>query len=150
MATYAYPVVGSLPVNEVGTEHALHVLTLIWTEKSETASRVRGRIEADLDAATWIIPAARMKTGQEHRVPLSAPVLALLRKMAAIRHGDHVFPGQRPIRPLSTMAMAMVLRRMALDDITPHGFRSTFRTWAAEQTSTPHPSLRGRPGPYPG
>jgi len=70
-------------------------------------------------------------------VPLSDPALALLRKMAAIRQGELVFPGQTADRPLSNMAMAMVLRRMKID-ATPHGFRSTFRTWTAEQTRFPH------------
>ncbi|WP_299438935.1 site-specific integrase [uncultured Rhodospira sp.] len=94
--------------------------------------------EIDLAAETWTIPGERMKAGAEHRVPLSAPALALLRKMAAVRICPHVFPGQKAGRPLSNMAMKMTLKRMGREDITPHGFRSTFRTWAAEQTSTPH------------
>ncbi|WP_247895893.1 tyrosine-type recombinase/integrase [Azospirillum brasilense] len=226
LAAYAYPVLGDLPVAEIDTTLVLKVLEAIWTTKTETASRVRGRIEAVLDyakvrghrtgenparwkghldlilpakaavarvehhpalpypempafwpklqaqdgmgaralefciltaarssevlgarwgeidikAKVWTIPANRMKAGSEHRVPLSTPAIALLRKMAAIRTGtspnDLVFPGQRDARPLSNMAMAMVLRRMTLD-ATPHGFRSTFRTWVAEQTRFP-------------
>ncbi|MEI6560265.1 MAG: site-specific integrase, partial [Rhodospirillaceae bacterium] len=93
--------------------------------------------EIDLDARTWIIPAERMKAEAEHRVPLSEPAIALLRKLSAIRHGDFVFPGQRSDRPLSNMGMTMTLRRMTIK-VTPHGFRSTFRTWVAERTAYPH------------
>lgn len=92
--------------------------------------------EIDIDARTWSIPGARMKAGMDHRVPLTEPVLALLRKLAAVRSGELVFEGQFRGRPLSNMAMAMVLRRMKLT-VTPHGFRSTFRTWVAEQTKFP-------------
>ncbi len=77
-----------------------------------------------------------MKAGVEHRIPLSQPALALLRKLATIQRGDLIFEGQSAGFPLSNMAMAMVLRRMELG-VTPHGFRSTFRTWAAEKTSFP-------------
>lgn len=223
LEAYAFPMMGDLPINVVSTEHVLSILTPIWATKTETASRLRGRIESvldfakvkglregenparwkghldhilpakskvasvehhaslpyaempafwprlqvqdgtgaralelavltacrsgevlgatwaeiDMDGAVWIIPAGRMKAGQEHRVPLTAPALALLRKMAAIRMGEFVFPGQAKSKPLSNMSMAMVLRRMKVD-ATPHGFRSTFRTWAAEKANYPH------------
>jgi len=227
MATYAYPIMGDIPVAEVETAHVLTVLEPIWRTKPETAARVRGRIEAVLDyartldwrkaenparwkghlsntlpargkvapvehhaalpwgevgaflaalreqagigagalefailtaarsgevlgarwdevdmlAKVWTVPAARMKAGREHRVPLSAPALALLGAMAKLRTVDsadaYVFPGARPGRPLSIMAMAMVLRRMARGDLTVHGFRSTFRDWVAETTAYP-------------
>lgn len=225
LATYAYPTIGELPVSGIDTPLVLRVIEPIWATKTETASRVRGRIEAildyakvrghregenparwkghldhilpakgavakvehhaalpyaeipafwprlqaqdgmgaraleltiltatrsgevlgarwaefDLDRRIWTIPGERMKAGAEHRVPLTDPALALLRKMAAIRikESDWVFRGQRPRQPLSNMAMAMTLRRMELD-VTPHGFRSTFRTWVAEQTRFPH------------
>lgn len=223
LEAYAYPSLGALPVAEIDTGLVVGVLEPIWSTKAETASRLRGRIEAildyarvrgyrsgenparwkghldhilpargkvaarghhaslpyadmpafwpklqaqdgmgaralefailtttrtgevlgarweeiDVDAETWTIPAERMKAGQEHRVPLTGPALTLLRKMAAIRTGEFVFPGQAPRRPLSNMAMAMVLRRMKLE-ATPHGFRATFRTWAAEKTGYPH------------
>jgi integrase len=222
LATYVHPVMGDLPADEVDTPTILRVLEPLWHTKTETASRLRGRIEAVLDfakacghrtgenpsrwkghldhvlpakgkvapvehhaampyadlpafwprlqaadgmgaralefailtacrtsevlgarwdeidmgAAVWTIPAARMKAGAEHRVPLTAPALALLRKMAAIREGEYVIAGQRPGKPLSGMAMAMTLRRMKVE-VTPHGFRSTFRTWASEKTSAP-------------
>lgn len=223
LATYAYPVMGDLPISGIDTGLVLKVLEPIWTSKTETASRVRGRIEAildyakvrgyrsgenparwkghldhilpatgdvakvehhaslpysdmsafwprlqiqdglgaralelailtacrsgevlgatwseiDLEARTWIIAADRMKAEAEHRVPLSEPALALLRKLAAVRQGDFVFPGQRSDRPLSNMSMMMVLRRMKVP-VTPHGFRSTFRTWVAERTGYQH------------
>ncbi|WP_247889016.1 tyrosine-type recombinase/integrase [Azospirillum brasilense] len=224
LSTYAYPVMGDLPVAAVDTPLVLRVVEPIWAMKTETASRVRGRIEAildyakvrgyrdgenparwkghldhilpakgavakvehhaalpyaemptfwprlqaqdgmgaralelciltaarsgevlgarwpefDLEQRIWIIPGERMKAGAEHRVPLSEPAMVLLKKMAAIRieSCNLVFRGQRAGRPLSNMAMAMTLRRMKLD-VTPHGFRSTFRTWAAEQTHFP-------------
>jgi integrase len=223
LATYAYPVIGAVPVAQVSTEHLMTVLRPLWQAKPETASRVRGRIESiltaatvrglrsgdnparwrghlaellparskvaavvhhpalpfadlpaffprlqaadglgaralelailtaartnevlgatwaelDLDARLWTIPAGRMKARREHRVPLSAPALAVLRKLATIREGDFVFTGQAGEKPLSNMALLMVLRRMKRTNLTAHGFRSTFRDWAAETTAFP-------------
>jgi integrase len=95
--------------------------------------------EIDLENATWVIPAERMKAHKEHRVPLSAPAVKLLRSLNSRRvHGEEfVFVGP-PGRHLSDMAMLSVLRRMKRDKITVHGFRSTFRDWAAETTNYPH------------
>lgn len=93
--------------------------------------------EIDLNAAIWTIPAQRMKAGRQHRVPLSPPALELLRKASEARTSDYIFPGQKPDRPLSNMAMEMQLRRMKLDRFTVHGFRSAFRDWAGEETSFP-------------
>ena len=227
LEAYAHPVLGGMPVAEVGTEDVLRVLQPIWTAKPETASRLRGRIEAvldyaaargwrrgenparwrghlanllpararvaevvhhaalpwreiggfvarlrqhnstasraleftiltaartgevigarwsevDMEAAVWIVPAGRMKGRKEHRVPLSSAALTVLRRMAALRpaEGDaYVFPGLRPGRPLSNMAMLKVLQRMRRADLTAHGFRSSFRDWCEEATSTPH------------
>lgn len=225
--TYAAPVFGELPVQVVDTDLVMKALTPLWTEKTETASRLRGRIEAvldwatvskfrsgenparwrgnldkllpkpgkiakvehhpalpyrdvsaflqllapleataaralemviytalrtgevigskwdeiNLDAGVWIVPADRMKMKKEHRVPLSAPAVRVLRNLHAVRINDYVFPSPnstdgRP-RPLSNMAMLELLKRMKRNDITPHGFRSTFRDWAAEQTNFP-------------
>jgi integrase len=88
---------------------------------------------------TWTVPADRMKAGREHRVPLSARALAILQEMQAHRHADDgfVFPGGKPGKPLSNMAFLRLLQRMKRDEVTAHGFRSTFRTWAAECTSYP-------------
>jgi integrase len=222
--TYAGPVLGAMTVDAIATEHVLKVLEPIWTEKHETATRLRGRIENVLDAAKvrglrdgenparwrghldkllpriskkatvehhaalpyaeiktftrdlraqegvaaralefailtaartgevigarweeidlgarlWTIPAARMKAKAEHRVPLSPRALAILRTLAKARQGDYVFPGMREGRPLSNMAMLVLLERMGRGAITVHGFRSTFRDWAAETTAHPH------------
>jgi integrase len=214
-----------LAVDKVTTEDVLNVLKPIWTTKSETASRLRGRIERVLDAAktlghrtgenpaawrghlrnllparqkltrghhaalpfdkigefvaqlrdreavtaraleftiltaarsgevigatwqeydekdvVWIIPAARMKAGREHRVPLSKRAVEILKQMADLRTDAKpdafIFPGQRRGRPLSTMAMDMLLRRLGVD-VTVHGFRSTFRDWAGERSTFP-------------
>jgi integrase len=227
LATYAYPVFGQMAVEDITTEHVLKALQAIWTDKPETASRLRGRIESvidhamargwrttpnparwrghlanllpprskvrrvkhhaalpwqeipdfmarlrqqpgtaalalqfciltatrtgetigarwseiDLDAAVWTLPPERMKAGRAHRVPLSDAALAVLATMAPLRPADgdgYVFPGARDGRPLSSMAMLMLLRRMKRADLTTHGFRSAFRDWCEEATSTPH------------
>lgn len=225
LAAYAFPIMGAIPVNLLDTGHVLAVLRPVWLAKSETASRLRGRIESVLDAATargwrtgenparwrghldnllaarskvsrvvhhaampwrelpglmaklaesgavsarclqfliltaarsgeargaswqeidldagvWAIPGERMKAGREHRVPLSAPALAILREMLTHRHGADalVFPGGRPGRPLSDVALAKALRVAGGEDATVHGLRSTFRDWCAEMTAYP-------------
>ena len=91
--------------------------------------------EFDLDRAVWTVPAERMKAGREHRVPLSRRALKIVKAMHEAHDGDFVFPGQKPGKPLSVMALEMVLRRMKIDDATVHGFRSAFRDWAAECTN---------------
>jgi integrase len=94
--------------------------------------------EIDLQKAVWIVPGARMKAGREHRVPLSPAALTLLTTAAALRTDPspdaYVFPASRPEKPLSAMAMSMLLRRMDRANLTVHGFRSSFRDWAAEAT----------------
>lgn len=219
LTTYASPVIGYMPVAAVDTAAVMRVLRPIWSVKTETASRLRGRIESVLGWATtsgyrsgdnparwrghlqnllaapskvakvahhaslpwqelpalmarlrgcdglaaralgfliltaarsgevrlarwdeisdgvWTIPADRMKAGREHRVPLSKPALALLASLP--RMGDYIFPGVRYGSPLSDMSLTAVLRRMDRHDITVHGFRSTFRMWAAEATAYP-------------
>jgi integrase len=92
--------------------------------------------EFDLSKRVWIVPAARMKAGREHRVPLSPAALAILDYLKEVRDGDFAFPGRRRGRPLSPMALVMVLRRMKVD-ATVHGFRSAFRDWVGERTSFP-------------
>jgi integrase len=225
LSTYAYRVIGALPVQAVDTALVLKVLRPIWTTKPETASRVRQRIENILDYAktseyregenparwrghlenllpelskvrvvkhlaalpygelsgfmasvrareataaraleflilaaartgevigarwneidlldkVWTVPASRMKAHREHRVPLSPRALAILGEMAATRTNEDddafVFPGPKPGTPLSNMAFLMLLRRMGRGDLTAHGFRATFKTWASECTS---------------
>jgi integrase len=91
--------------------------------------------EFNLEQAVWTVPANHMKAGREHRVPLSKRALKIVQ---ATDQGDRnvfVFTGQKPGRPLSVMALEMVLRRMGVGNATVHGFRSAFRDWAAECTN---------------
>jgi integrase len=78
-----------------------------------------------------------MKAGREHRVPLTPRSREIIEAMTQLRVSEFVFPGNKPERPLSMMALEMLLRRMEMD-VTVHGFRSTFRDWAAEQTTFSH------------
>ena len=107
-----------------------------------TASRTGEAIgatwpELDLDKGLWTIPPERMKAGREHRVPLSSPALAIVRRLHEARRSEFVFPGLKPGKPLSNMAMDKTLRDEKVD-VTVHGFRSTFRDWSSERTSFPH------------
>ena len=221
LTTYCAPI-RALPVNEVGTKEVLQVLKPVWTRAPEIASRLRGRIEAVLDAARalghidpdranparwrghldhllpnpdkigerghhaampyadlpafmaklesasgaaakalrfailcaarssevfgmtwdevpalslWMVPGERMKMREPHSVPLSEPAADLLRDQLARRRPKqrYVFPGARPQKPLSNMALAMTLRRLGAGQYTVHGFRSSFRDWAADR-----------------
>lgn len=223
LETYAYPIFGKLPVASIDTALVMKVLEPIWTSKTETATRVRGRMESVLDWATvrgyregenparwkghldhllpkrskvakvhhhpalaytdapdfmaglrqqegiaaralefliltacrtnevigahwnefdlaektWMVPAARMKAGKEHRVPLSPRTLTILKSLRKMAQGEFVFPGLQPNKPLSNMAMLELLKRMKRDGLTVHGFRSTFRDWVGETTNYP-------------
>ena len=86
----------------------------------------------------WTIPAGRMKAGREHRVPLSARAVELLGSLPTEEGNRHVFIGPRAGSGLSSTSLTAVLRRMGRRDVTVHGFRSTFRDWAAEQTNYPN------------
>ena len=117
---------------------------MAWSRALEfailTAARsgeVRGALWAEIDRTekTWLIPAARMKAGREHRVPLSDAALALLDALPVFSDNDLVFPASRG-GALSDMTLSAVMRRMKLD-AEPHGLRSTFRDWASELTSYP-------------
>jgi integrase len=94
--------------------------------------------EFDLQRQVWTVPATRMKAGREHRVPLSRRAISILNALSDSRSGNYVFPGDKRDRPLSVMALAMVLRRMRIQNVTVHGFRSSFRDWAAECTNFPN------------
>ena len=219
--TYAYPIVGSLLVRDVDLPHVMQILEPIWATKTETATRLRGRIEQvldwagargyrdglnparwrghldkllarpskitrvehqaaipvadvgnfmqrlrraggmgaralefailtaarsgevrganwseiDLTARVWTVPADRMKAGRAHRVPLSAPAIALLRKLPRMVGTNLVFPAPRG-GMLSDMTLTAVVRRLKVPAV-PHGFRSTFRDWASEHTNYP-------------
>lgn len=211
---YAFPIIGRLPIDKIHQPEVLACLTPIWTEKHETAKRVRQRIRVVLDVAKskgyrqgdnpvneimaadvlpkvrsnpkhhaamawvdvpdfyrslcsrtsmaakalrftclsgsrtnevlgmrweeidffeniWTCPAERMKTGKEHRVPLTGHMLTILEPLKALQ-SEYVFEGQKRHHPLSNMAMLMLLRRMGVESVTVHGFRSTFRDWASE------------------
>lgn len=223
LKTYVYPVFGDLPVQAVDIGLVMKVLEPIWATKTETASRVRGRIEAIIDWAAarnyrngenparwkgrldkllpsrskvrkvahhaalpyedmaafmqalrqqdgisprglefliltaartgevikikwgeidfvkkvWTVPAERMKADKEHRVPLSPSAIGVIDGLKEIALNDFVFPGMRSNTPLSNMAFLQLLKRMERSDLTAHGFRSTFRDWAAERTNYP-------------
>lgn len=223
LATYAFPKIGRLSVAAIDTGLVLKCLEPIWHEKTETANRVRSRIESVLDWATvrgyrhgdnparwkghldnvlpargqiqktnhhaalpyadlpafmtalkqregvaaraleftiltaartgevigatwdeidltakvWTVPAGRIKGGREHRVPLSDRAVAILKSLPCEDRNKFVFIGPRT-GGLSNMAMASVLDRMGCGDVTVHGFRSTFRDWAAESTGYPN------------
>ncbi|CCA93379.1 integrase arm-type DNA-binding domain-containing protein [Novosphingobium sp. PP1Y] len=94
--------------------------------------------ELDLDAGLWTVPAERMKAGREHVVPLPSQAVAFFERMKAHKRGDSdlVFPGNKRGKPLSDMTLTKALRDMEVDAV-PHGFRSTFRDWVAEQTHWP-------------
>jgi len=229
LETYAAPVIGSKPVDQIGTEDVLKILQPIWTTKTETAKRVQGRIEnildwstarkyragenlarwrghldkllpkptkvakpvhhpampyhdvpafmvelegncsvsalalrfliltacrtgevigaqwpeVDLEARAWTIPAARMKAGQTHRVPLSDAAMDVLQALPRVDGNSYLFVGARHGRPLSNMALLQLMRGMGYGvggdrgAYVPHGFRSAFRDWSGEVSSFP-------------
>lgn len=113
------------------TARALELLILTAARTSEiTGARWQ---EIDLEHKVWTIPTDRMKAGRPHRVPLSNRAVSLLKTMPRDQEGDFVFPGARKGKPLSPMAMDMMLQRMGHKGAaTVHGFRSAFRDWAAD------------------
>ena len=127
--------VGRLRESDSLAAHALELCILTAARSGEILGMRWSEI--NLDERVWTLPPDRMKAGREHRVPLSERAVAILRQLAEIRTGDFVFPGQRKGRPLSNMAMEMMLRRMKADSITVHGFRSSFRDWAGNETHYP-------------
>ena len=120
------------------TKLAFELLVLTATRSNE----VRGArwSEIDFESATWTIPGDRMKTGRDHRVPLSNAALAVLKQAHAVKHRtEHVFTMQfarRAGKTLSDSALSNLTRNLGIDAV-PHGFRSSFRDWAAEQTDVP-------------
>jgi integrase len=114
---------------------ALEFLILTGTRTGEVLNATWDEI--NLSDRVWTIPADRMKGGKEHRVPLSEPALVVLKRFDTGRSGGFVFPGTKPERPLSAMSMRTQLERTGHSDLTVHGFRSTFRDWAAEEANFP-------------
>lgn len=223
LATYASPIFGDLPIDEVELSHVRSALEPIWQTKNPSAVKLRGLIEQVIDYSTvmgyrsgenparwrgnlkhvlaspnkvtgvrhlpslhydhaadfmrllskrgghrarclefniytavrsgesrgarwdeidlakkiWTLPSERMKSGREHRIPLTSQAIKILKGQKGL-HDEFVFPGARGNSCLSNMAMTMLLRDMKRPDISVHGFRSTFRTWAAETTGHPH------------
>lgn len=128
--------IAALRLREAMAARALEFAILTVARTSEALGATWGEI--DLERRVWTIPDSRMKKRREHRVVLSDAALTILREVEGLRPEDddggaYVFPGQRPKRPLSGMAMEMLLRRQKLD-ITVHGFRSSYRDWALEVT----------------
>jgi integrase len=137
----------SLPYDEVGTfmtnlrqdsrvtARCLQFITLTAARLGEATNATWHEI--DFKARVWIIPKRRMKAGREHKVPLSAAAVALLKEMAAIRQNDYIFPGFKEGRPIGAHAVQELATQAAGSEITVHGLRSTFRDWAAERTNFP-------------
>ena len=116
---------------------AAKALMLTCLTGSRTSEVLKARWdEFDFDAMLWTIPEERMKGGVEHRVPLTDAMLQILQPLRAMR-SEYVFEGQKRNKPLSNMAMLMLLRRMKIEDVTVHGLRSTFRDWASEVAEAP-------------
>lgn len=138
----------ALPYREVAKfVHALHAREATAARALEflilTAARSGEVLDArwsefDLKANVWAVPAARMKTSREHRIPLAPRTIEILEEMVQLRSDgeDFVFPGQKPDAPMSNMALNMLLRRLECD-VTTHGFRSSFRDWCGEETAYP-------------
>ena len=122
-----------LKAKEAIAARALEFAIATATRTNEVIGAVWSEI--DLDARTWTIPADRMKAERDHRVPLNKTATGILEAMAKFRESDFVFPGPTRAK-LSNMAMLMLLRRMG-GELTVHGFRATFKTWASERTSFP-------------
>lgn len=124
-----------LPGKEAMAARALEFLILTAARSGEVLGATWA--EFDLEKALWTVPATRMKAGREHRVPLSAKALAIVKALHETRISDFVFPGQREEKPLSNMAFEMLMRRMNAGAFTVHGFRSAFRDWAGDETHFP-------------
>lgn len=128
--------VGRLRALEAVSARALEFMILCASRSGEVLGATWGEI--DRATSVWTVPAVRMKAGRDHRVPLGARAMAILDEMTAIRVDEDpdafVFPGAKRGRPLSSMAMTMCLRRLTVD-VTVHGFRSSFRDWAGEETT---------------
>jgi integrase len=114
---------------------ALEFLVLTIARSSEVLLATWA--EVDMQARTWVIPAARMKAGKEHRVPLSARCLEILGQARTIEQAQYIFPGAKAGRPLSDWVLRRTLQRLQAH-CTVHGFRSSARDWMCEAVSFPH------------
>lgn len=123
--------VGQLRTRDGIAARALEFLILTAARSGEV--RHARWDEVDTGTCLWTVPEDRMKAGREHRVPLSAAALEIYKQMPRLENCPYVFPGARS-GPMSDMSLTAVLRRMGLGEYTVHGFRSSFRDWAAEHT----------------
>jgi integrase len=127
--------IGKLRARDSVPAMALEFLIVTAARSGE----VRGAIwsEIDMTAKVWTIPAARMKAGHEHRVPLSSRALRILERLAPVRTSAFVFPGRRADGSLGINALGVELAKMSVTDATSHGFRSAFRDWCGNETNFP-------------
>lgn len=128
--------VGQLRARDAIAARALEFVILTAARSGEALGATWGEI--DKKTKIWTVPAERMKAGREHRVPLSPPAMVILERLAQISKepADYIFPSTKRGRPLSSMAMDMLLRRLKLE-VTVHGFRSSFRDWCGEISTYP-------------
>ncbi|OIM98944.1 hypothetical protein A9235_07420 [Polynucleobacter sp. MWH-Tro8-2-5-gr] len=136
----------ALPFNRIGefisdlrthTGYSAYALELLILTATRTSEVIEAKwSEFDLEAKVWVIPADRMKAGKEHRVPLNRRAMEILEQLKTIRVNSYLFPSSlHKERALSNMALLSMMRKMPkYADFVPHGFRSTFRDWAAETT----------------
>lgn len=135
MAWQAVPAFyADLQARDAMAAKALMFTCLTGSRTSEVLNAQWG--EFDFAARLWTCPAERMKSGILHRVPMTDEMLAIIEPLRAMQ-SDYVFEGQKRHRPLSNMAMLMLLRRMQVEGVTVHGFRSAFRDWASEAANAP-------------
>ena len=120
----------------IATKLAFEFLVLTATRSGETREAVWS--EFDLDKKVWTIPASRMKAKKPHRVPLTDRCMAILKEAEPLKQNgsDLVFPGTRADKPLSDMTLSKLMKELTIPAV-PHGFRSSFRDWAGEQTHQP-------------
>ena len=124
---------------DLGMRAAMSAKALMFTclTGSRTSEVLQMRwAELDFDEQFWTCPAERIKSDHPHRVPLTSEMLGILETLKALK-SEYVFEGQKRHHPLSNMSMLMLLRRMGVESVTVHGFRSIFRDWAAEKTDVP-------------
>ncbi len=124
---------------DLNNRNAMSAKALMFTclTGSRTSEVLKMRWEElDFDACLWICPDERMKGGLEHRVPLTNAMIEVLEPLRALQ-SEVVFEGQKRHHPLSNMSMLMLLRRMDIEGVTVHGFRSTFRDWVGEELGAP-------------
>ncbi len=133
--TEIYDFMESLRSREANSAQLLRLIILTATRSGEARSATWSEI--DLDKAIWTIPAERMKGKKEHVIPLCKEAVEIIKALPHMAGSDYLFAGIQSGKPLSDMVFAALMKRMARTGITTHGFRSTFRDWAAEQTAFP-------------